>query len=238
MKNKKWREFERLAEECYLSMAGMGKGRECWHKAYEVLKEIRADGRSKQPDYSAELYQLDDDTDYCYDIQGWLEDYLDDVDMHEEHERLLKICDELLELFQWEEEYPSDIRFLKASALRNLGRMNDAEEFCRQWLADEPDNIVAATSAIYSSIAVRDLKGAEELIWKYLPEGTPCTEENDVLFTAAAVCYQAIGNKKEKKRIDKALEEYEKSLEEYLLGGDDDDDVDLMWGDIDTEPPF
>ena len=80
MKNKKWREFERLAEECYLSMAGMGKGRECWHKAYEVLKEIIADGRSKQPDYSAELYQLDDDTDYCYDIQGWLEDYLDETE--------------------------------------------------------------------------------------------------------------------------------------------------------------
>ncbi|MCI8789202.1 MAG: hypothetical protein HFH92_08860 [Lachnospiraceae bacterium] len=64
----------------------------------------------------AELYQLDEETDYAYDIQGWLEDYLDDLDMRESKEKLLEVCDELIGMFRWEEEKPSDIRFLKNAA--------------------------------------------------------------------------------------------------------------------------
>ena len=48
----------------------------------------------------AELYQLDEETDYAYDIQGWLEDYLDDLDMRESKEKLLEVCDELIGMFR------------------------------------------------------------------------------------------------------------------------------------------
>ncbi len=74
----------------------------------------------------AELYQLDEETDYAYDIQGWLEDYLDDLDMRESKEELLEVCDELIGMFRWEEEKPSDIRFLKSAALKSLGRTEEA----------------------------------------------------------------------------------------------------------------
>ena len=74
----------------------------------------------------AELYQLDEETDYAYDIQGWLEDYLDDLDMRESKEKLLEVCDELIGMFRWEEEKPSDIRFLKSAALKSLGRAEEA----------------------------------------------------------------------------------------------------------------
>lgn len=86
----------------------------------------------------AELYQLDEETDYAYDIQGWLEDYLDDLDMRESKEKLLEVCDELIGMFRWEEEKPSDIRFLKSAALKSLGRAEEAAAFCKKWLAEEP----------------------------------------------------------------------------------------------------
>ena len=36
--------------------------------------------------------------------------------MRESKEKLLEVCDELIGMFRWEEEKPSDIRFLKNAA--------------------------------------------------------------------------------------------------------------------------
>lgn len=224
--NKKWKEFQKLSEKCYLSMADAREDKECWNKAFEVLKEIIANGRNERSEYGAELYLLDEDTDYCYDVQGWLEDYLDELDVREAHEKLLEVCDELIGMFQWKEDSPSNIKFLKSSTLNAMGRKDDAAEFCRQWLADEADNVAAVAANIYADIEIQDLDAAGQLIKQHIHEETQCTEENDILFTAASTYYQVIGNKKEKERIDQALEAYEEYLEGYLMGDEDDD---LMW---------
>lgn len=236
MKNRKWNEFQKLTGKCYRYLAGAGEGGECWHKAYEVLKEIIADGRSNQPDYAAELYELDEDTGYVYDVEGWLEDYLDEIEMKEEYERILEVCDELLAMFRWEEDNASDIKFMKASALGSMGREADEAEFCRKWLRDEPDNIFAATASIYADIAVQDMEAAGRIISEYIPEGTSCTEENDIIFTAASSYYRKTGNKKEEKRMEKALDEYDKYLREFLTGGGDDEELEFMWDEEDL--PF
>lgn len=234
MKNKKWKEFGKLTGKCYLDMANAVDDASCWQKAYETLKEIIADERSNQPGYEGELYQLDEETDYNYDVQGWLEDYLDELEMNEEHEKLLKVCDELLGMFQWKEDSPSDIKFMKSSTLRAMGRTNDAAVFCRQWLEDAPDDICAVTANIYADIDIQDLEAAESLIKQYIGEEVQCTEENDILFTAASQYYEKSGNKKEKKRIDRELNAYEKELKKFFMGEEDDDEV--MWGEEDL--PF
>lgn len=84
--------------------------------------------------------------------------------MREEKEKLLKTCDELLKLFHWEEDKPSDIKFLKASALSSLGRKEEAVKFCKEWLAQEPDNLVAVTANVYTLLAACDMEAAEKLI--------------------------------------------------------------------------
>lgn len=236
MKNRKWKEFEKWTEKCYLVMSGIQNDRECWDKAFHVLREIAADEGSAQPERGIEPYQLDEDTDYEYDVQGWLEDYLDDLDMHEEYEKLLDTCGELLEMFRWEDGAASDIKFTKASALKSLGRNDDAMKFCRQWLAEEADNIYAVTASIYADIAARDLKAAEDLIKQHVPEGTQCTEENDILFTAASAYYKETGDRKEKKRIDQEIAAYEKRLKEYFMGGGYEEDDEFLWDD--GELPF
>lgn len=233
MKNKKWKEFEELTGKCYRHLAGFGEDRVCWQNAFETLKQILAEERSRTPDYGAELSQLDDDTDYRYDVQGWLEDYLDEVEMDQEAERLLQVCEELLELFQWKEDNPSDIKFLKASALGSMNRTDDEAAFCKQWLAEEPENILAVTASIYASLASGELETAGQLIKQHIREETQCTQENDILFTAASIYYQETGNKKEKKRIDQELKKYEKFLEEFFMGGGEDE---MAWGD--DEFPF
>ncbi len=236
MKNKKWKEFGKLAGKCYLAI-GMGEqDHEIWNQAFAALKEVVTAERSDGPDNIAELYLLDEITDYEYDVQGWLEDYLDDLDMREDKTELLKVCDELLGMFRWVEDMPSDINFLKSSALCSLGRKDEAVGFCKEWLEKAPDDFVAVAANVYALLEVNDMETAERLIRQHIQEDTECTDENDILFAAAVAYYKKAGNKKEMKRLDKAREEYANLLAQLLLGFDENEDDDFTWDDDDL--PF
>ena len=188
---------------------------------------------AEDPDFAKELYLLDDETDYSHDVQGWLEDYLDALDMYEMYPELEDVCRKLLMLFEWKEDYPSDIRFLLASALGNQGRTEEARKYCEDWEADEKDNPLAAAALIYAKIREKDFEGAEEGVRRYITEDTVCTQENDVIFTAALRLYKESGNKEMEKKIDDVLEQYDKKLGEYLMGMDE-EEFDFM----DDELPF
>lgn len=235
MKNKKWKKFEQLTEKCYLVMAGAEIGHECWNQAFDLLRELVEDMKHERPQGKIELYQVDEITDFEYDVESWLEDYLDELDMHKEYERLLEVCDAVLELFSWEEDAPSDFRFRKVTVLGALRRNDEAAAFCRNWLEEEPDNISAVTASVYASLALHDMETGEKLIRQHIGADTECTEENDILFVAASTYYQAAGKKKEKKRIDQAIEAYEKYLEAFWLGDEEDE---FGWEDDDDELPF
>lgn len=223
MRNKRWKEFQKRTGECYLNLAETKKDISCWNRAFDILKEIVAEERDHEPGYGTELYLLDEGTDYQYDVQGWLEDYLDEVDMQEEYGKLVEVCDELLGMFRWEEWRPSDIKFRKASALGALGKNEAASAFCKKWLAEEPDNIWAVTAGVYADIALRDMEAAGRLIGQYIQEETICTEENDILFAAASVYYQITGDQEKKQKIDWKLEAYDELVGEYLRGGGEED---------------
>lgn len=229
MKSRKWKEFGKLTGTCYVDL-GMGtENHEIWDRAFDVLKEIVADEKSSEPGNVAEVYLLDEITDYEYGVQEWVEDYLDDLDMRENKDKLLKVCDELLEMFCWEEEPLSDIKFLKASALCSLRRKDEAAEFCKEWLEENPDNLVAVSANVYAFLETHDMEAAEKLIKQHIHEDTECGDENDILFAAAVAYYKAVGNKKEMKRLDKAREEYDKEIGRILMGLDEDEDDEFMW---------
>ena len=142
MLNKKWKRFNKLTGKCYLNMIGTEKDGSCWLQAFELMKEIILEERKSDPQFVSELEMIDDATDYAFDIQGWLEDCLDEIDMREEYETLLKMCNDLLELFGWPEYTGSDIRFRKTTVLRELGRTKESVEFCKKWMQKEPGNVV------------------------------------------------------------------------------------------------
>jgi len=227
MKNKKWKQFEKLTDQCYMDMIGSDKDGICWEKAFELLMEIVREERQKEPNCFQEVYMLDEATDYKYDISEWLEDCLDEIDMREEYEVLFCMCDTLLSLFSWPDYIGSDLKFRKSCVLEALGRKNEAVSFCCKWFEKEPENIMAATAYVYALIGAKEYETAEKLIHQFIIDESECLEENEIMFRAASKYYGAIGDKTKKKQLDKVLKEYEayvdRMIEEEWLGSDEDD---------------
>ena len=82
----------------------------------------------------------------------------------------------------------------------------------------------------------RQYDEAEKLAARFIFDSSKCTEENDVMFIALSRLYEAMGRKKEKCQIDKAIEEYEERMEEELANLDDDEYSFDDWDDGDL--PF
>lgn len=224
---KLWKRFEQLTDRCYTDLAEGGQEMSHWDDGYAALCAVIEEGRSRDKDFARELYLLDDGTDYQYDVQGWLEDYLEELDLHERYADLEAVCRQLLGMFQWEEDSPCAIRSILADSLRSQGRLEDALDYCSQWHAEDPDDTVAAAALIYSQTAVKDWEGAEKIVKKYISEGDPCTEETEFIFDAASVLYKVSGNKKAGARIDRAIKKYEEEVEEALLKLDDEEELDF-----------
>lgn len=236
MKNKKWKKFEQLTGQCYTNMITFSEDNKCWQQAFELLKEIVEEERKQKPGFAAELEKLEDDTDYAYDISGWLDDCLDEMDMREEYEILLKMCEDLLNLFGWPEYTGSDLKMRKIFALLHLGRKEEAARFFEKWIKKEPQNISAASAGIYVYIDTKEYEKAQKLIDTYILDPNECGDEEDIIFTAASKFYEKTGNKKAKKQIDKALDEYDKYLERYFEEMEDEDDDEFDFDDEDL--PF
>lgn len=233
MQNKKWKQFGKLTEMCYNNMIGVEKDGNCWVQAFELLMEIVREERKTNPNYASELEMLEEVTDCECDIQGWLEDCLDELDMREEHRTLLKMCDDLLDMFGWPEYTGSDIKMRKATVMAALGQKEESAEFCKKWLQKEPENIVAAAAGVYAFIEVKAFEEAEKLVERFILDKSKCTDENDIMFTAASILYQVTGKKKEKRVIDKAIKEYEKYLEDYYESFEfEDEDEEFFDGEL------
>lgn len=226
--NTKWRRFNSLTGKCYNNMMGIDQDSSCWGAAFELLKDIIRGERSRDAGYAPELYQLDDVTDFVYDIEGWLEDYIGELDMRGMWEELLEVCEDMLEMFAWKEISSSDFDFLRISALGNLGRNEEAVRLSREWMEKEEDNMLAVSSGVYAYMNGGHYEEAEALIEKYIHEDTECTDENDVLFIAAGELYKASGNQEAERRIEKILEEYDEVVEQELMEWDEDEE----------DPPF
>jgi hypothetical protein len=110
--------------------------------------------------------------------------------------------------------------------LRDLGQKEESDHFCEVWRDREPDNIYAIAASIYAKIEIRDLDAAQRLVESCIDDETECNDENDILFTAAEKVYGLTGNKKKLKKVKKALETYEELLERYMMGMDEEEDLD------------
>lgn len=218
-----WEKFNTLTAECYMDMVRVNSGMEVWDACYNLLLTIISQGRETDAAFAPELYCLDEDTDYEYDVENWLEDYLDELDMADRYADLESVCRKLLTLFAWKEEDPSDLYFRISAALGSQGKKEEALAYCEEWYKQDSGNMAAAAALIYVRIGVRDWAGAEDMVKRYIADDMVCTDENEIIFVAASALYKDCKNKKAEKKINKALETYEREIEEYFMGMDEEE---------------
>lgn len=213
---KRWNQFEKRTSDCYADMITKSGDIELWNETFEVLLDIIKQEREEDPEYAKELYELDESTDYDYDVEGWLEDYMDELGTRGYLEKLISVCETLLGLFQWKEVSPSEYRLQIAWALRNGKELEKAKEFCEKWYQEDSGDVMAQAALILVCIDRGDFETAAGLAERHLKEHETCTAENEILFLAADTLYTATGDKKAGKRIKKAIKEFEKEMQEFL----------------------
>lgn len=233
-----WLTFQKLQSRCYENLIESEGDDSYWLQAFDLMKDLVLEERKKNPNYAPCLELLDDVTDYEYDIQGWVEDCLDEIDMSGDFETVLKMCEDLLTIFAWPGYTGSNIKFRKVATLGVLGRKDEVQEYSKNWLQEEPQNIMAATAGVYVNMDARNWEEAEALVKRFIKKDTKCTPENDSMFVAASRLYQLMGKKREQKKVEKEIMKYEERLEQYFMGGDfdEDDDYDLDY--FNEELPF
>ena len=214
--NKPWKYFSEASQKCYDDMAIGKMHLTVWDQAYQVLKDAIAAERAKDPEYARELYEIDDKNDFKYGVEDWILDYQEMLDTLQEHAKLQSVCEELIAMFQWKEYSPTDLRFHVMIALQGQEKFKEAHQYGEMWFQEEEDNPYAAAALIYARMGVEDYVGAEQLVERFIPEGTVCSEENDMLFGAAEKLYEKTGKEDAQARIFEALERYDQELEKYL----------------------
>lgn len=228
-----WNKYNKWVSKCYDNMIGVSSDFGVWQKTFEILTENIRETYRQQPDLPRDMetfeYSLEDD---C-DISGWLEDFLDEMDMHQQYNTLLHACTELLSLFSWEGESDNDLRFDLSMALKELGELEKAESYTRKWYTENPENHVAQAAFIYIKIAQKDYEECEKIAEKY--EDVVCDDETDMTFTALEKLFEATHNKKKLKEIRQKMKTYEEELEASFEYPDLDTDE---WDLDDDDLPF
>ncbi|MDO4439326.1 MAG: hypothetical protein Q4B86_07825 [Eubacteriales bacterium] len=215
MNTAKWNEFFTLVDDCYGCMMGdEDSDYGSWLKSFEMFKELVKEERKADPSFAPEFVMIDEAMDFDSDIEDWLTECLDEMDINEEYDTLLSMCDDMLELFIWPDDVGSDIRFLKARTMAALNKNVECVDFCKNWFNDEPQNVIAATAYIYALIGVEEYDKAKEIVDLFINEDTKCCLENDLIFIAAATLYQLTGDLEKAEQLKNEIEAFDLSINE------------------------
>ncbi len=235
-----------------MNMISSTMDKDVWDEAFDALVGIIESERKVNPDFAGELYQVDDETDFAHDVSGFLEDYMDELDMHKMYERLYEVCKTLLGMFHWVEDESTDIRFVLSKALKGQGKIGEAVVFCERWHQEAVKNQseeagqVSAAALVYAQTDAGELAGAEKVVKEYLPDNGKCCEENEMIWRAAVRLYETMGEKDKARRMRRSLEKYEDEVDKMmekeftdfgeLFAGDEDEDWDFEdYGDEDWD---
>lgn len=147
-------------------------GEECWEEVFDLTIQSILEERESNPDFAQELNQLDEMTDYKYDLLECLEAYFDHMEETEQGEVVIASCDKLFDLFQWKEMRASEFKFRKGNALEALKRYDEAEAITAKYLG--PDLICDKETdtffmAAYRLFEMTDNKDAKRRVEKKMP---------------------------------------------------------------------
>lgn len=147
-KNLKWHTFEDMTAKCYKTLDNGSIIKECWYNAFDTLLEIIEEERKKYPDCFGELAEIDQNTEYKYNVQGWVDDYFKKMNALEEYDRIYKDGLRLINAFQWQKQSSAQIKLRVVNAMKRLEMHEAASRYSEEWVDQEPGDMNALFAAL------------------------------------------------------------------------------------------
>lgn len=181
---------------------------EPWEKAWEIVKE-----KVRNAEMPLEIYEVDEATDYEYNLEEWISEMTDSYRRMGEDDRCISFCKEVIDTFAWRQFPPSEFKNCIGNCLMELGRLEESDAWYEAWLEEgrEPDAVTACTGYW---MARREYRRAEELLDHILKECEGGNDYDGFYAIGAEYCRQ-IGQEKKAGEFDRMQEEYEERMKEY-----------------------
>ena len=176
-----------------------------WEKAWKIVRD-----RVKNADMPLEISEVDEATDYEYDLGGWLSDMMVSYQRMGDEEKCICFCKEVLQTFAWKKESPAMFKRCIGECLMTLGKTEEGDKWYEEWLGSEwdPDAAIAGT---FYWMARRNYGKAEQILDRILEESEG-TADYDGFYRSAAVFYRQMGKEKKAEAFDRMEEEYAERL--------------------------
>lgn len=142
-RNPKWDKFAELTARCYKAAENGNTLNECWHDAFDALMDIIESERMEDKSFARELGDLEKLTDFKFNIEGLILDYLDRLWKVGDYEKICTSGDRIIGAFDWHIESSSAIRTKVANALIKMGKKDEAVQYCLEWIKAEPEDVNA-----------------------------------------------------------------------------------------------
>lgn len=139
----KWEKFAELTARCYKASESGDTLNECWCAAFDALMEIIEEERGADNSFARELGDLEKLTDFKFNIEGLILDYLDRLWEVGDYEKICTGSDRIISAFDWHVESSSAIRTRAVNALIKMGKEDEAMQYCLEWIQAEPEDVNA-----------------------------------------------------------------------------------------------
>ena len=212
-----WDEWDDLVQKGYdcFEEEKAADGLHLWQDAWDIFVSI-----IKQLPEKDTLYGLMEEQDYVYPIDSWLEDYEMELGNASKYGERIAFCQQILELFDWEEDDDSCFRCGIGESLFREGKTAEAYEYYENWLSHEPQNVNGNNSFSWILFENGDARRAYEMIRK-VTWGVSCDVDNSILFMRARQLADYIGKVNESKWYQQQLDKFERSIEKWEMDEDE-----------------
>lgn len=160
-RDSKWNQFAERIACCYKAAENGNTLNTCWNDAFNALMDVIESERGTDRGFARELGDLEQITDFKFNIEGLVSDYFDRLWNVGAYQEICTSGDRIISAFDWHVESSSAIRIKVVNALIKMGKKDEAVQYCLEWIKAEPADVNAAMTkkALLSDAVLADLEG-------------------------------------------------------------------------------